>query len=121
MKAQCTESKSCQKVVCRHVWEDYTERAEDVRHSDKGKEIYKLRKETIERVFADAKVNHGLRYTQFRGLARLIMQVLLTFSCMNLKKLASQKNRLLLPAFLVLLRFLTSTFISVRKPHPACA
>ena len=72
-RAQCTESKSCQKVVTRHVWEDYIELAEDVRHSDKGKEVYKLRKETIERVFADAKVQHGLRYKQYRGLARLIV------------------------------------------------
>lgn len=93
MRAQCTESKNCQKVVTRHVWEEYLERAEDVRHSDKGKEIYKLRKETIERVFADAKVKHGMRYTQFRGLARLNMQVLLTFACMNLKKLASWKRK----------------------------
>jgi len=93
MRTRCTESKSCQKVVARHVWEEYMERAEDVRHSDKGREIYKLRKETIERVFADAKVKHGLRYTQYRGLARLRMQVLLTFSCMNLKKLASWKRK----------------------------
>lgn len=93
MIAQCTESKNHQKVVTRHVWEDYIERAEDVRHSPKGREIYKLRKETIERVFADAKVKHGLRYTQYRGLARLKMQVLLTFSCMNLKKLAKWKRK----------------------------
>jgi len=92
-RGQCTESKSCQKVVLRHVWEDYMERAEDVRHSPEGREAYKLRKETIERVFADAKVMHGMRYTQYRGLARLRMQVLLTFSCMNLKKLATWKRR----------------------------
>ena len=91
-RSQCTESKNCQKVVTRHVWEEYMEMAEDVRHSSKGKEIYKLRKETIERVFADAKVKHGLRFTQYRGLARLKMQVLLTFFCMNLKKLASWKR-----------------------------
>lgn len=91
-RGQCTESKNCQKVVTRHVWAQYMERAEDVRLSPKGKEVYKLRKETIERVFADAKVKHGLRYTQYRGLARLKMQVLLTFSCMNLKKLAKWKR-----------------------------
>ena len=79
-KAHCTESKNCQKVVTRHVWEDYIEQAEDVRHSTKGRETYKKRKETIERVFADAKVKHGMRYPQFRGLARLKMQVLLTFA-----------------------------------------
>ena len=54
---KCTESKNHTKVVTRHVWEEYMERAEDVRHSPQGKEIYALRKETIERVFADAKKN----------------------------------------------------------------
>ena len=92
MREQCTHSGSFTKVVTRHVWEDYLERAEDVRHSPQGKEVYALRKETIERVFGDAKEKHGMRYTQYRGLARLRMQVLLTFSCMNLKKLAKWKR-----------------------------
>ena len=126
-RTQCTESKNCQKIVTRHVWEDYMELAEDVRHSPNGKEIYKLRKETIERVFADAKVKHGLRYTQYRGLERLRMQALLTFSCMNLKKLASwkRKNGFLSPLllnnsfhfFVVLLKSL----LLMQKPHPAFA
>lgn len=92
-REKCTESKAFQKVVTRHVWEDYMELAEDVRLSPKGKETYKLRCETIERVFADAKEKHAMRYTQFRGLSRLKMQVLLTFSCMNLKKLAKWKKK----------------------------
>jgi transcription elongation factor Elf1 len=92
LRAQCTQSSNFTKVVTRHVWADYLERAEDVRHSPKGKEVYALRKETIERVFGDAKEKHGMRYTQYRGLARLRMQVLLTFSCMNLKKLAKWKR-----------------------------
>lgn len=109
MRAQCTESKNAQKVVTRHVWEDYMERAEDIRHTPKGKEVYQKRKETIERVFADAKVKHGLRFTQYRGLARLRMQVLLTFACMNLKKLATWKRKkgLLPPVLGDLFRFLT--------------
>lgn len=53
------------------------ERAEDVRHSPRGKETYTLRSQTIERVFADAKEKHFMRYTHFRGLARLKIQVLL--------------------------------------------
>jgi len=91
--SQCTEGKNCQKVVTRHVWEEYIERAEDVRHSPKGKEIYAMRSQTIERVFADAKEKHFMRYTQLRGLARLKMKVLLTFACMNLKKLAKWKKK----------------------------
>ena len=123
MKAQCTGSKGCQKVVTRHVWEGYMERAEDVRHSEKGREVYKLRKETVERVFADGKVNHGLRYTQYRGLARLKMQVLLIFSCMNLKKLATWKlkNGMLPPFHAFFPAFLLFFRLCKTKPHPAFA
>jgi transposase len=90
---KCTESKNFQKLVTRHVWADYLELAEDVRLSSNGKEIYQKRKETIERVFADAKEKHFMRYTHFRGLAKLKMQALLTFACMNLKKLAKWKKK----------------------------
>ncbi|WP_308619966.1 transposase [uncultured Eubacterium sp.] len=31
--------------------------------------MYRLRKEKIERVFADAKEKHAMRYTQYRGLS----------------------------------------------------
>lgn len=92
-RAKCTESKSCQKVVSRHVWEEYIERAEDVRHTPQGQEIYALRSQTIERVFGDAKEKHGMRYTHYRGKAKLKMQVLLTFACQNLKKLAKWKRK----------------------------
>lgn len=84
----CTESKSCQKVVTRHICADYLERAEDIRHSPEGKESYKLRSQTIERVFADAKEKYGMRYTPYRGLKRVSMWVRLKFAAMNLKKLA---------------------------------
>lgn len=105
--SQCTQSKNYQKVVTLHVWHEYMERAEDVRHSPEGKEIYTLRSQTIERVFADAKEKHFMRYTHFRGLARLKMQVLLTFACMNLKKLAKwkKKNGLFNPVFVWFLLF----------------
>jgi len=88
---RCTESKNHTKVVTRHVWAEYMERAEEIRRSPHGKEIYAMRKETIERVFADAKEKHAMRYTHYRGLAKLKMETLLTFAAMNLKKLASWK------------------------------
>ena len=61
--AQCTESRDRVKVVTRHIWEPYLEKCEDIRHTLGMKELYSLRKETIERVFASAKENHGFRYT----------------------------------------------------------
>ena len=89
---QCTASKDHVKTVTRHVWEDYMETCEDIRHTLGMKELYSHRKETIERIFGTAKENHGFRYTQMFGKARMEMKVALTFACMNLKKLAKIKD-----------------------------
>ncbi len=67
--------------------------AEDYRHTHQRKAIYKERSKTIERVFADAKEKHGLNYTTLRGNAKVTIQALLTFACMNLKKLAIWKSK----------------------------
>lgn len=71
---------------------DYMETCEDIRHTEGMKELYSHRKETIERIFGTAKENHGFRYTQLYGKARMTMKVALTFACMNLKKLAKCKQ-----------------------------
>ena len=57
--------------------------------TEKGKQIYKHRKETIERSFADAKELHGLRYCRMRGLEKVSEQCLLTAACQNMKKIAT--------------------------------
>jgi hypothetical protein len=89
MLTQCTQSKNHQKLIQRHVWEEYVEEADHLRHQDEVKEIYARRKETIERVFADAKEKHGMRWTTLRGLKKLSMQAMLTFAAINLKKVAT--------------------------------
>ena len=109
----CTLSRNHQKVVQRHVWEDYMEQCEDIRYTLGMKELYQKRKETIERVFGTAKEFHGLRYTNMVGKARMRMKVGLTFTCMNLKKLARMKQRYgllrpLLSLFLVFIREMSS-------------
>lgn len=86
--SQCTASKEHIKLVTRHVWDDYMETCEEIRLTCGMKELYSHRKETIERIFGTAKENHGFRYTQMYGKARMTMKVALTFACMNLKKLA---------------------------------
>jgi len=101
---QCTESKEHVKLVTRHIWEPYMEMCEDIRQTRGMKELYGHRKETIERLFGTAKENHGFRYTQLVGKARMEMKVGLTFTCMNLKKLAKMQQRFgLLKASLTLL------------------
>lgn len=86
--SQCTESKDHTKMIMRHVWEEDMEKAEEIRYGIGNKQIYQLRKETIERIFGTAKEQHGFRYTQYIGKARMEMKAGLTFACMNLKKLA---------------------------------
>lgn len=90
---KCTHSKEHVKVVTRHVWEEYIETCENIRHTKGMKEIYDLRKETIERVFGDAKENHGMRYTNYNGKSLMEMKVGLTYACLNLKKLVKMKKR----------------------------
>ena len=91
--SKCTESKDHVKLVTRHIWEEYMEMCEDIRHTNGMKEVYSERKQTIERLFGSAKENHGFRYTQLVGKARMEMKVGLTFACMNLKKLAGILRR----------------------------
>ena len=124
---QCTESKQYVKVVTRHVWENYIEQVEDLRHTVGIKEIYKLRSETIERVFADAKEKHGMRYTQYRGLSKVKMELNLLFACMNLKKLANWLDRkgpnrtYILSLFTNICKFsLRNTFLSRKRAKCYC-
>jgi hypothetical protein len=53
---QCSRSANQTKLITRHVWEAYKERVDCHRLTEEGRRIYKRRKETIERSFADAKL-----------------------------------------------------------------
>lgn len=85
----CTRSMNFQKVVTRHVWSPIMEEIEHQRHTALNKELYPKRKQTIERIFADAKEKHGMRWTKYRGLEKVATHTMLTFAAMNLKKLAT--------------------------------
>jgi transposase len=87
-KHLCTENQKNEKTVTKHVWMGYLETVEDIRYTPDYKELYKQRKETIERVFADAKEKHAMRYTPYRGLSQVTNWVRLKFAAMNLKKYA---------------------------------
>lgn len=120
MISQCTQSSNKTKVVMRHLWESYLEEAEEIRHHFKYRDLYKQRSETIERVFADAKEKHGMRYTRLRGLKRVHDYLTLLFACMNLKKLAMWKKKAgLLPStgsLTEFLFFIFSLFLNNRSP-----
>lgn len=87
----CGANENGQRMLTTHIWQEYLDLVEQLRKTERGKEIYAMRKETIERVFADAKEKHAMRYTHHRGLARVSTWVRLKYAAMNLKKMAVWK------------------------------
>jgi hypothetical protein len=81
--------------------------------TDRGKDIYARRKETIERSFADAKELHGLRYCRMRGLAGASEQCLLTAAVQNMKKIALYLDRKLLSFVDMLLGWIPQTYFGL--------
>ena len=88
-REKCGANDKGEKMIQRHIWQDYLTIVEQLRKTEYGRALYAKRKETIERVFGDAKEKHAMRYTHHRGLSRVTQWVRLKFACMNLKKLAS--------------------------------
>ncbi len=93
LREKCTKSKNNQKVITRHIWQDEKDEVNNRRFEEKFKEEYPKRKQTVERIFADCKEQHGLRFSRVRGLEKNSNQALLIFACHNLKKMALWKNK----------------------------
>ena len=85
---RCNNNAEHVKTITRHVWQDSKERTTEKRLSVYGQAIYKRRKETVERSFADAKELNGYRYARFRGRNKVQAQALLTAAAQNMKKIA---------------------------------
>lgn len=63
--------KTEKKKIRRHIDAQHYDLAKIRRLSKEGKVLYKRRKQTIERSFADSKQNHGYRYARYRGKAKI--------------------------------------------------
>ncbi|WP_245156706.1 IS1182 family transposase [Clostridium aminobutyricum] len=92
-KEECLREKQGCKSLQRHIWEDYKQWQRLYTLSDSGREIYKQRKEHIERSFADSKELHGLRYCRLRGIDGVREQCLLTAAVQNMKRIALLLSR----------------------------
>ena len=87
-KDKCGADAQGKKALTTHIWLSFLDLTEVVRKTELGKRLYAQRKETIERVFADAKEKHAMGYTHHRVLAAVTRWVRLMYAAMNLKKLA---------------------------------
>lgn len=84
---ECTNNKKFQKIIERHVWEQYVEMVKEIRKTEFGEYLRRRRSETIERSFADAKQLHGYRYARFRGKEKVETQALMTALVQNILKM----------------------------------
>ena len=110
------------KVVTRHVWQDAVEEADENRYRYDLKDLYKHRKETIERIFGLAKELHGFRYTQQVGKAQMEVKAALTYAYLNLKKLAKKRWKTRpIPSFFHLLLDIYFNFSNICAENPLSA
>ena len=79
--------KSKRRLVTRHVWQDALEEVTWFTKTTIGRRIYSWRKQTIERSFAEAKENHGLRFARMLGIQNMREQCFLTAAAQNIKRL----------------------------------
>lgn len=89
---ECFGKSMKRRMVDRHVWQDALDRVMRFTNSPQGKQIYAWRKETIERSFAEAKENHGLRFARMLGIRNMREQCFLTAAVQNMKRLAKAFN-----------------------------
>lgn len=72
----------------RHIKADWQDLYRENRLSEAGKKLYKRRKETVERSFADSKQNHGYRYALHRGINKNQHYTWLICAAQNMKNIA---------------------------------
>lgn len=105
IRSKCIYDKLNTRTIRRHVWQEYlTEIDRFKEKTELGKRIYKRRKETIERAFADLKELHGFRYARFRGIEKMQEQCLMTAAAYNIKKIANILGGIT-GHFIILLKF----------------
>ena len=81
------------KVIRRHIHEEWNEIFRENRISKEGKELYKRRKEHVERSFADSKQNHGYRYAMHKGVLKNQHYTWLICAAQNMKNIAIKNDK----------------------------
>jgi len=85
-RIQCVRGKSDRRIK-RLLYQEAVDRARKITSDPAYKENMRLRRYLLEPLFGEAKEQHGLRRAQFRGLAKVKIQVLWTATILNIKRL----------------------------------
>lgn len=117
------------RIIRRHIKEELSEKFRENRISDEGKKLYKLRKEKIERSFADSKQNHGYRYAMYKGIEKNQNYTWLICAAQNMKNIVTKltnkpkgsnnndENTNILSIILNILIFLQNLIRNVTNPR----
>ena len=94
----CPEKEGCcnkkeYRSITRHICEELNEEMRERRVSARGKELYKQRKEKIERSFADSKQNHGYRYAMYKGIEKNQNYTWLICAAQNMKNIVQKLTK----------------------------
>ena len=94
----CPQKKGCcnkkeYRTITRHICEELNEEMRERRVSARGKELYKQRKEKIERSFADSKQNHGYRYAMYKGIEKNQNYTWLICAAQNMKNIVQKLTK----------------------------
>jgi len=94
----CIDIKRCcnkrgYRVITRHIKQELNDEFKNNRICAEGKELYKMRKEKIERSFADSKQNHGYRYAMYRGIKKNQNYTWLICAAQNMKNIVSKLTK----------------------------
>lgn len=92
-KGLCIGANASARVVTRYDT-PYADRARQACDSYRGHQLLRLRQTCIEGLFGQAKLLHGMARARWRGLKKVLMQVLLTATILNIKKLLTAVARL---------------------------
>ena len=101
------------KITRRHIHEEWNEIFRENRLSKEGKELYRKRKEHVERSFADSKQNHGYRYAMYKGVKKNQHYTWLICAAQNMKNIAIKNDNVGKKAFTLLPNI--SNFIKMFK------
>ncbi len=90
------------KITRRHIHEEWNEIFRENRLSKEGKELYKKRKEHVERSFADSKQNHGYRYAMYKSVKKNQHYTWLICAAQNMKNIAIKNDNVGKKVFILL-------------------
>ena len=90
LSAKCLKKNRARCTLYRHDDDAFRQRALEHLLTDDARKTMSQRKTYAEWVNAESKTKHGLRRAMFRGLEQVTIQVMMTASVQNLKRLISQ-------------------------------